>query len=180
MNETSRKTGVGDGGGESSPGFRIHRPDLWVAIVVWAICGVLYARTYWFDSVPSSLAQNVQPTTFPRLVLITIALITLILPFEHFRKLRSGIDLDEERSEKLSPVVPITAAILVGLVAVMPILGALPALILVAIVLPILWGERRWKVLVPYILLFPLAVLFLFAEVLQVTFPRGLFGGVFN
>ena len=180
MSETSHKTGVGNGGSDSSPGLRIHRPDLWVAIVVWAICGLLFARTYWFDSVPSSLAQNVQPPAFPRLVLITIALITLIIPFEHFRKLRSGIDLDEERSEKLSPIVTITAVILLGLVAAMPILGALPALILVTVVLPILWGERRWKALIPFILLFPLAVLFLFAEVLQVTFPRGLFGGVFN
>jgi putative tricarboxylic transport membrane protein len=151
-----------------------------VAIVVWTICGALFARTFWFDQVPSSLAQNVQPPAFPRLVLLTIALIALIIPFEHFRKIRSGIDLDEERAQKLSPIVPITAVILLALVATMPILGALPALVLVALVLPILWGERRWKVLIPYVLIFPLAVLFLFAEVLQVTFPRGLTGGVFN
>ncbi|EAR52693.1 hypothetical protein OG2516_00664 [Oceanicola granulosus HTCC2516] len=176
MNETSRKAGIGNGGADGSPNFRVHRPDIWVTFIVLSICAALYLRTFWFDSVPDSLAQNVQPPTFPRLVLGVIAAISLLIPFEYHRKLKSGIDLDEERAEPLKPIVLITAGLLLALVAAMPLLGALPALVLVTAALPLLWGERRWKLLIPFIVIFPLAVLFLFSEVLQVTFPRGLFG----
>lgn len=179
MSDTSRHNGVEGGGAERSPGFRVHRIDLWVAATVLAICAVLFAQTFTFDKVPASLAQNVQPPTFPRLVLLVIALIALIIPFEYHRKLRRGVDLDVERRKRLNPIVLATGAVLVALVVTMPTLGALPALVLVCAVLPLLWGERRWKILLPFLVLFPLAVLILFAELLQVTFPRGLVGNIF-
>ncbi|MEQ3749201.1 MAG: tripartite tricarboxylate transporter TctB family protein [Celeribacter sp.] len=180
MSHTSRQNGVEGGGAERSPGFRVHRIDLWVAATVLAICAVLFAQTFMFDKVPSSLAQNVQPPTFPRLVLFVIAVIALIIPFEYHRKLRRGIDLDVERRKRLNPIVFATGAVLVVLVMTMPTLGALPALVLVSAVLPLLWGERRWRILVPFIVIFPLLVLFLFAELLQVTFPRGLIDNIFG
>jgi hypothetical protein len=165
------------GGADSSPALSIHRPDVYVALVVWAICAFLFVNTFWFDSVPSSLAQNVQPTVFPRLVLITIALIALILPFEYHRKIRHGTDLDSDRREPLGRIVWVTGAVLVVLAMATQWLGALPALFLITATLPLLWGERRWKVLIPYVILFPLAVMYLFAELLQVNFPDGLLGG---
>lgn len=165
--------------GARSPGvFATHRPDIVVAAIVLAIVVALFARTFWFDSVPSSLAQNVQPTVFPRLILIAIAIIALILPFEHHRKIGSGIDLDSDRREPISKAVWVTGLALIVMVAAMPWLGALPALLLIAAGLPLLWGERRFKVLVPYVAIFPLAVLWLFSEILQVTFPRGVFASL--
>lgn len=157
----------------------VHRPDLIVAGVIFAVCAALYANTFWFDSVPSSLAQNVQPTTFPRLVLIVIVAITCFLPFEYHRKRARGIDLDEERSGGVHWIVPATGLLLVLLVGAMPTLGAYPALLLICGVMPVAWGERRWLVLLIYVLIFPLAVLFLFSEILQVTFPGGIFGRLF-
>lgn len=166
--------------GADSPGTRLlHRPDIYVAAVILAMCAALFARTFWFDQVPSSLAQNVQPAVFPRLVLFAIAVVALIIPFEYRRKLRQGIDLDSGRRQPIGSSVLITAAALVVMVSALPWLGALPALALIAAGLPVLWGERRWKILIPYIVLFPLAVLWLFSEMLQVTFPRGLFGHLF-
>lgn len=165
---------------ESSAPLTIHRPDIYVAAVVLVICAALFARTFWFAEVPSSLAQNVQPALFPRLVLIVIAAIALWLPFEYHRKLARGIDLDAERRDPLGWLVPVTALALVVFVAAMPWLGAYPALLMVTAGLPILWGERRWKILLPYVVIFPLLVLFLFSEVLQVTFPRGLVGSIFR
>ena len=167
----------GGGGADSSPALSVHRTDVYVALVVLAICAFLFANTFWFDSVPSSLAQNVQPTTFPRLILITIALIALILPFEYHRKIRHGTDLDSDRREALGWIVPVTGVLLIVLVLALPWLGALPALFLIAAALPLLWGERRWKVLIPYVVLFPLAVMYLFSELLQVNFPDGVLGG---
>lgn len=167
--------GRGDSGARSPGILSAHRPDIYVAAVVLAVSAALFARTFWFDQVPSSLAQNVQPAVFPRLILVTIAIIALIIPFEFHRKLRAGIDLDSNRREPIGRSVPITAGALIAMVAALPWLGALPALLLIAGGLPILWGERRWKILLPYIVLFPLSVLWLFSEVLQVTFPRGFF-----
>lgn len=171
----------GHGGGEpkGSPSFKMHGPDIVVTAIVLVICALLYARTYWFDTVPSSLAQNVQPAMFPRLVLICIAAIALILPFEYYRKLKRGIDLDSDRREFPPRLVWVTGAALIVFVAALPLLGALPALLIIAIAMPLMWGERRWKILVPYVIIFPISVLFLFAEVLRVTFPRGITGGIF-
>lgn len=166
--------------GEKPPAASaVHRPDLIVAGVIFAVCAGLFANTFWFDSVPSSLAQNVQPPTFPRLVLFVIVAITCFLPFEYQRKLAKGVDLDEERSDGIHWIVPATGVLLVLLVGAMPTLGAYPALLLICGVLPVAWGERRWLVLLIYVVIFPLAVLFLFSEILQVTFPGGIFGRLF-
>jgi putative tricarboxylic transport membrane protein len=158
----------------------VHRPDLYVAGFVLAICGLLFLRTFWFDTVPSSLAQNVQPTLFPRLVLIATAAIALILPFEYGQKLRQGIDLDAERRDRPKPIAYVTAVALVVFVGLMPWLGTFAGLIIIAAALPLMWGERRWKFLIPYIVLFPLALMWLFSEVLQVTFVPGIFGHLFQ
>lgn len=178
MNRDSTETGDRGAPAPSGPAGS-HGPDIVVALVVLAICSFLYVNTFWFDRVPSSLAQNVQPTTFPRLVLIVIIAITLFLPFEHGRKIHRGIDLDEDRAERPDRNVWLTAAALVVFVLAMPWLGALPALILVATAMPLMWGERRWKILVPYVALFPLAVYLLFSQILRVNFPRGIFSALF-
>jgi putative tricarboxylic transport membrane protein len=171
---------AGQGGGASgASAFRVHPIDVVVSGVVIVLCALLYWRTFYFDAVPSSLAQNVQPATFPRLVLICTMAFALILPFEHHRKLSRGIDLDAERSEALPGITWATMVALLLFVAALPTLGALPALVLITLLLPLLWGERRWKIIIPYVLLFPIGILFLFAEVLEVTFPRGLTGGIF-
>lgn len=177
-NDPSDRAGRG-GGANGASALRVHPIDILVAAVVIVICALLYWRTFAFDEVPSSLAQNVQPATFPRLVLVCTMIFALVLPFEHHRKLPRGIDLDAERSEALPGITWATMVALLLFVAALPTLGALPALVLIALLMPLLWGERRWLVLIPYVLVFPISVLFLFAEVLEVTFPRGLTGGIF-
>lgn len=179
MSEQSPQRDGGDTG-RGSVSSLIHRTDLIVALVVWAICAFLFWRTTTFASVPSSLAQNVQPPLFPQLMLICIALLTFILPFEYMQKRRQGIDLDSDRQHWPQPVVYITAALLLFVVAVMPWLGTYLGLIILAAVMPLLWGERRWKILVPYVLLFPAALMWLFANVLLVNFQPGIVGYLFR
>ena len=43
-------------------------------------------------------------------------------------------------------------------------------MILLCFFLPVLWGERRFKFIVPYSIVFPLAIYALFAIVLKVHF----------
>ena len=57
---------------------------------------------------------------------------------------------------------------LTAVVAVMPWLGTLPAMILACGVLPILWGERRWWLVAIYALALPVAVTLLFVGGLEV------------
>ncbi len=172
------------GGGEDterrSVSSLVHRTDLIVALIVWGICAILFWRTFSFASVPSSLAQNVQPTIFPRLMLISIALLTFILPFEYMQKRKQGIDLDSDRDHWPEPVVYITSAVMLFVIGIMPWLGTYVGLIIVTAALPVLWGERRLKLLVPYVLLFPAALLWLFANVLLVNFQPGIVGYLFR
>ena len=51
-------------------------------------------------------------------------------------------------------------------------------MILVCLLLPSLWGERRLKVLLPFAILFPTAVALLFTQVLRVYFEPGIIGRV--
>ena len=49
----------------------------------------------------------------------------------------------------------------------------LPAMILLCLGLPVIWGERRWGLIVPFAILFPAAIYGLFAVVLGVHFDPG-------
>ena len=60
------------------------------------------------------------------------------------------------------------------------ILGPTLTIIAISIALPIYWGERRLKVLIPYIIGFPLFVILLFNIVLGVHFEPGLLDFIIN
>ncbi|WP_136063977.1 tripartite tricarboxylate transporter TctB family protein [Modicisalibacter radicis] len=171
---------AGDEPGHRPASSPLHPVDRVVALIVLAICAFLIWRTFLFAQVPASLAQNVQPGTFPQLLLYLIAALALLLPFEHLQKRKQGIDIDSDRRERPGSIVYITAVALLFVVGVMPWLGTYLGLILAALALPLLWGERRWKILVPYALLFPTVLFWLFASGLQVTFLPGIIGHIFR
>ena len=171
---------AGEDAGQRPATSRIHRVDTIVALIVLAICAILYWRTLTFPNAPTSLAQNVQPWMFPQLLLLLIAVLALFLPFEHLQKRKQGIDLDEDRRHRPKPIVFTTALATIVLVGVMPWLGTYVGLLIAAAGLPLLWGERRWKILVPYALLFPTALIWLFAGALQVSFLPGITGYLFR
>ena len=99
-----------------------------------------------------------------------------LLPFEHLQKRKQGIDLDSDRSIPPKPIVFVTGIAMLILVGIMPILGTLLGLLLAAAGLPLLWGERRLKLLIPYVLLFPTLLYLLFSSGLQVHFLPGMLG----
>lgn len=162
------------------PRSLIHRTDLGVSVLILLCCAFLFWDTTRFDVVPSSLAQNVQPTTFPRLLIGTIVVLTLMLPFEYLQKKRQGIDLDSGRREWPRPIVFVTAAVLIGLVLLMPPLGTVVTLVIACAGLPLLWGERRYGIIAVYAIAFPLAITALFVGVLEVNFLPGIAGHLFR
>lgn len=165
----------GDGGGAPASPL-IHRTDLWVTVIILAFCGAAYYVTTTFDAVPELLAQNIPPEWFPRLLIWTIVVLTLALPFEHRFLERRGEGLDEDRGDRIRPIAVSTAVLLCLVVASISVIGTVYAMVLVCIALPVMWGERRWKMLVPYVLLFPAIVALIFTQLLKVFFEPGLFG----
>ena len=172
---------VGDRGRKTSSarsptGGLVHFTDLWLTMLILSICGWLYYLTTGFDSVSSLLAQNIGPEWFPRLLIWTIAILSLLLPFEHLARGSQTASIDKDRSSRIKPISIVTALLMLAVVGMVHLFGTLGGMIAVCIALPLLWGERRMKLLVPYVLIFPPAVALLFTKVLKVYFEPGVFG----
>ena len=170
--------GSGEGGGASPPSSLIHRTDLWVAAVLLALCGTAWYLTTTFEEVSLLFRDNIPPSWFPRLLLWSIAVLALAIPFEHLFVSGGRSRLDEERTERIRPVTMLTAGLLILVVLSVELLGMMAATVVVCALLPMLWGERRARVLIPYAILFPAAVALLFSEVLNIYFEPGLLGAL--
>lgn len=162
------------------PALSAHRTDLVLAAIILAGCAFLFWRTTLFDEIPIGLAQNVPPELFPQLLLVLIAVMTILLPFEHIQKRQEGIDLDDARRDHVRPVTWLTAAVLFGVVLAVQWLGTILAMVVACAVLPVLWGERRFWPVALFAVLMPLAVALLFVGVLEVNFIPGITGPLFR
>ncbi|MEE8515441.1 MAG: tripartite tricarboxylate transporter TctB family protein [Alphaproteobacteria bacterium] len=174
MSDHTNNEKLGSEKDAGTPASFLHRTDLWIALVLFAICGALFYETTRWETVMPSLSQNIPPTFFPRLVLGAIVVFTLLLPCESYFAAKRGVNLDEGRADRIEPITWITAAVLVAIVAIMPWLGTLLTMVLASVGLPILWGERRPVVIALFAVLFPLIVTVLFTEGLKVYFLPGL------
>ena len=111
---------------------------------------------------------------FPQILLIIILGMILIIPFEHIFLKKNGKNIDAGRDKPIEKSTLGTMVILSTIVASSQILGAAITIIAISIALPLYWGEKRLKVLIPYIIGFPLFVIILFNIVLGVHFEPGL------
>ncbi len=160
--------GMPPGQERAAAAARIPR-DLVIAGALLAFCAVTYGITLGFDEAPAAVAQNVQPATFPRLVLAAIAVLAAVLAVTSFR-------LDSPRKWPIKPMVPATAAMMVAFVVAFDTLGFIAAMGLFGLLMPVLWGERRWRLVIPYAVLFPAVVYVVFVLGLGVHFDPGLLG----
>jgi putative tricarboxylic transport membrane protein len=154
----------------------IHGTDLVVAAILLALCAWLYYLTTSFEEVAALFAQDVPPEFLPRLLIWTIAILSVLVPFEHLLKPHGRAHFDKDRSEPVKPMVYATAGLLALIVLSIEWLGTYVAIVLACLLLPVLWGERRWKVLIPYALIFSTTVVLLFSRLLGVYFEPGLLG----
>lgn len=137
--------------------------DLIVGACILLFCAAAYGVTLTFAKAPAVVAQNVQPATFPRLVLAVIAILTGVM-------MALARKNPARRRRSVALMVPLSAAVMVGFVLAFQWLGIVPAMVLLCLGLPVVWGERRWHLVLPFGLGFPLAVYFLFVEILEVHF----------
>ena len=163
-------TGRGAADAPSPP--RLPR-DAVVGAGVLVFCAVAFAVTLTFDQAPPALAQNVQPARFPQLVLGVMAGLAAIVTVR-------GFALPEAPLKPVKRMVFVSAAILVGFVVAIDLVGFFEAAMLLCLALPPVWGERRWRLVVPYALVLPAALWVLFVQVLDVFFEPGLIGRLFG
>ena len=179
MSNDNATAGTGGEGTESRFSSLVHRTDLTLAVVILAVCGVLYYLTTRFEKVPALMSQNIPPEWFPRILIWVIAILTVIIPFEHLMHKKGKEHLDEDRSARIKLISIYSAILLCCIVVSMPWLGTFITLILICTLMPILWGEKRVKVLLPFAVIFPALVALLFTKVLGVFFEPGIWSKLF-
>jgi len=132
--------------------------------VLLALCAWLYWVSTRFDSVPAVLSQNVPPELFPRMLLLTIAGLSVVMMWQ-------GRGIAAAPVPRVRRVLLVAAAAWIGC-ALFAMTGVV---ILVACcgALCALWGERRPASLALYALLYPAAVYVVFVLFLGLRFPDG-------
>jgi putative tricarboxylic transport membrane protein len=158
----------------SNLGALLNKKDTVIAILMIALIGFLWFETTEFEKVPDLFSNNIPPEMFPQILLIIILGMILIIPFEHIFLKKNGKNIDSGRDKPIERSTIGTMVILSTIVASSQILGAAITIIAISIALPLYWGEKRLKVLLPYIIGFPLFVIILFNIVLGVHFEPGL------
>ncbi len=140
--------------------------DTLVGVALLAFCAVIYWLTTGFPEVPVILSQNVPPTFFPRLVIGLITLLSIVLIF-------NGLGKSAQVNVRIKPVVLITASIIVLAGVLVGFLGTLLTLALIAIAIPVAWGERRLRPLGILAVGLPAAIYLIFGLALGIRFPPG-------
>ena len=174
-------------GGMNSPLHLLANRDSIAGLIVMGLCATAWWLTAGFDEVPAILSQNVPPTFFPRLVIATAALLGGLLVAGGIRR-RAGKAAAPANAGEAStppdkagqaglppPVFWATAGLVAAAGFLVPLIGTLPTLGLVAILLPLLWGERRYRHVAVLALGLPGAIHTVFTLGLGVRFPVGQF-----
>jgi putative tricarboxylic transport membrane protein len=152
----------------------VHKTDLVVTAVILAGCAFLFWQTTIFAAPPSILGDYMLPQDFPRLLIWGIALLSLLLPFEEAKLSRKGESTDDERKDSVQPIAYVNSAFMIACVLVMPRLGTLLTVFLIATVMPILWSERRRVTMVLFAILTPVSIWLLFEVFFRVRLIPGL------
>jgi putative tricarboxylic transport membrane protein len=141
--------------------------DFVIGAVVLAFTAVTYRISFDIAEAPAALAQNVQPATFPRMVLAVIASLTVLM-------MALGLGHKDRARDLPKPVMLMTGALMVAFAIAFEALGPLVAMGLFCLTMPLVWGGRLSAGLIAYALLLPLGIYMLFGVVLDVNFPPGL------
>ena len=158
----------------SNLGALFNKKDTIIPVLMIFLIAFLWFETTKFEKVPDLFSNNIPPEMFPQILLIIILGMILIIPFEHKFLKKSGKNIASARSKPVEKTTIGTMIILSVIIASSQLLGAALTIIAVSISLPFYWGERRLKVLIPYIIGFPLFVIVLFNVILGVHFEPGL------
>lgn len=172
---TGQEAGGAQNSGASPSGW-LNNADIYIAILILAFCLLAWHHTTLWEQPMAAFTGVVPPAWFPRLVLGCIMALAIFLPIEQRLKGEAGAELDKDRSTRIKPITYITTVVTVSIAASMEWLGTVVTIILICIILPLMWGERRWVILAPFVVLFPIVVIILFKVLFSVNFEPGVIG----
>lgn len=140
--------------------------DRVAAATVVAIAAALFVATFWFEQMPEGITRGFGAEAFPRLVLGTIIALAVLL----FLGKTAG-----EPLPRIPPAVYYTGASMLVFMALVPLIGMLPAMFVFLIALGMLWDERRLWVLLGTSTFLTATIWAVFAKGFRVPLPGGLF-----
>lgn len=135
------------------------------ATVVVAVAAALFAATFWFEKMPEGITRGFGAELFPRMVLGTIVALALLLALT---------PASDAPLPRIPPMMWYSGASLLAFMALVPVIGMLPAMFVFLISLGMLWGERRYWVLLLSATALMAAVWGVFVKGFGVQLPRGL------
>lgn len=159
-------------------------------------CGIIAfcLGTFWlttqFDRVPPILLRGMQPSDFPQLVLIVIMVLAGLVMLQRApaaSATAAASDGSEAGESEAGEAVtdsepdlpPVSAHVWrsMGLLLVFIAVAQVDLFLGLGVfagALTMVWGERRWWALLIVMVIAPLCVFFLFDQVFEIRFPRGL------
>lgn len=132
------------------------------ALIILFCLGAFWLTTT-FKKMPPILKRGIQPADFPQLLLGAIILMTATMAW-----------IDPVRVKEKLQGSTIGSLVLFGLFALLTSIDLFLALAVFAACLSAWWGERRLPVLALVGLVAPVVIFFLFDQVFEIRFPRGL------
>ena len=147
-----------------------ERTLLFESVFIMLFSAAMFAVTFTFDKVPPILAQGIQPTVFPRAVLIIMFALAALQAFKAARLTPRQI-AELKPVKAIPPVAFLTAGLLIAFAAIMPVIGAFPAIAIFLPGLALLWGERRWILMASSFLGFIGFAYVLFRLIMNVPLP---------
>lgn len=136
-----------------------------VAAVI-AIAAALFAGTFWFDQMPEGITRGFGAELFPRMVLGTIIALAVLLAIT---------PASNPPLPRIPPMVWYSGASLLAFMALVPVAGMLPAMLVFLVALGYLWGERRHWLLFLSAILMIAAIWAVFVKGFGVQLPQGVF-----
>jgi Tripartite tricarboxylate transporter TctB family len=136
------------------------------AAAVLAVAAVLFALTFGFEKMPEGLSGGFGAEAFPRLVLGVIAALAVLL---------FATGGASEPQPPVPAMVYYTGASLLAFMALVPLVGMLPAMFLFLLALGCLWGERRYWLLGLNAVVLAAVIWAVFVRGFGVQLPKGLF-----
>ena len=141
--------------------------DIKILGVIIFISLILFGYTFTFDEVPEILAQGMQPTMMPRLIL------SLII-FLCFFQIYQNKSLKSENKNIIKRNAFITFGYTLFIVLIADKLGFLISVFLFTLITPILWQRTDYVKITLYSLCMTIFVFVFFTLVLQLKFPQGI------
>jgi hypothetical protein len=136
------------------------------AAAVITIAAALFAATFWFEQMPEGITRGFGAELFPRMVLGTIIALSVLLAIT---------PASNPPLPRIAPMVWYSGASLLAFMALVPVAGMLPAMLVFLVAVGYLWGERRHWLLFLSALLMTAAIWAVFVKGFGVQLPTGLF-----